>query len=92
MIQLITRRTRKGDSRQPWHTPVFTWKLSDSCAAWATAAHVLVGTSDEGDQLLWYSVVSQKCLSIYTIEHLLVVDEVNVEGRVPFKRLLNYDP
>ena len=91
MIQSMTRRKRNGDSRHPWRTPVLTSKLSDVSDL---AAHVLVGTADEGDDLLRESVVPQQLpqrLSVHTVEGLPIVYEVDVEGGVPLQRLLHYN-
>ena len=58
------------------------------------AAHVLVGTADEGDDLLRESVVPQQLpqrLSVHTVEGLPIVYEVDVEGGVPLQRLLHYN-
>ena len=52
------------------------------------AAQVLIGAPDEGDCLLRDTVVSQwlpHCLSVYTVEGLLIIYEVNVEGAVPLQ-------
>ena len=48
----------------------------------------------EGDDLLRDSVVPQQLpqrLSVHTVEGLLIVYEVDVEGGVPLQRLLHYD-
>ena len=58
-----------------------TSKLSDGVSD--IAAHVLAGTADEGDDLLRDSVVPQQLpqhLSVHTVEGLLIVYEVDVEG------------
>ena len=47
------------------------------------AAHVMVGTADESDDLLWDSIVPQQLpqhLSVHTVEGLLIVYEADVEG------------
>ena len=60
MIQSMTKRKRKSDSRHPCQTPVFTSKLFRQLAGVGnSAAHVLKGTPDEGDYLLRDSIVSQ---------------------------------
>ena len=58
------------------------------------AAHVMVGTADESDDLLRDSVVPQQLpqrLSVHTVEGLPIVYEVGVERGVPHQRLLYYD-
>ena len=45
------------------------------------ASHSLVGAVDEGDELLWYSIVPQQFpqrFSVDAVECLLVVDKVDV--------------
>ena len=59
-----------------------------------SAAHVLVGALNEGDDLLWDSVVPQQLpqhFSVHAVECLLLVYEVDVEGGVPLQPLLYND-
>ena len=57
-----------------------------------SAVHVLKGAPDEGDYLLWDSIVSQQlphCLSVYTVKGLLIICEVDLEGWVPLQWLFH---
>ena len=58
------------------------------------AGHPLIGILDDVGDLLWHTVVSQQLpegLSVCTVGCLFIVNEVDVEKRIPLRRLLQDD-
>ena len=60
-----------------------------------TAFIVLIELADQCNEFIWDPICTKylpKAFSVYTVERLLKIDEVHVQGVVPLQTLLNDVP
>ena len=91
IIQSVTRRKRKGDSRQPCLTPVRT----ELTIVHYIACQFFVGVlNDAGNLFFGYSVMPQclpKTFPLNAVKCLLIVCQIDVKWRVRLQWLLQND-
>ncbi|KAH3884191.1 hypothetical protein DPMN_008164 [Dreissena polymorpha] len=88
-------RNRKGDSKQPYLTPVLISKASCGLSAMNdSAGNSFIRLPDDVRDLSWHPIVFQKSpegLLVNSVKHLFIVNEVDMQPQIPLQGLLQND-